>query len=95
MEHKFDYIKDVHELYQEIGGLVHFLLSHQEQEWAAALESAMRVSATSGLEITGAIRTVLRSLEAQGGDERLGIRNRVDRCLRYIDYIWDDPHRED
>jgi len=87
-------IADVQTLYREVGEIAAWLRLHSHQDLATALDNSLLEGAT-GLEITGAIRTVLRDILGDPRFQDSEVTERMRRCVRYIDYLWGDPVRDD
>jgi hypothetical protein len=94
MSSNFSPITNTEQFYAEIRSLIQVMSHSGDTHWSNALKNAMGISATSGLEVTGALRLVLRDLSRRPIAKALNLEDRIDRCVLFVNYVWDDPYRE-
>ena len=87
-------IADVNALYEVVPNIAAWLRSHGHVEWGTQVDQSM-LWGSSGLEVTGEIRSVLREVLSKVDLKDDAIIAEIKRCIRFIDYVWDDPVRDD
>lgn len=89
-----DPVGDVNTLYEVVPNIAAWLRSHGHVEWGNELDESL-LRGSTGLEVTGDIRLVLREILSRVELKDDAIIAEIRRCISYINYIWDDPVRDD
>ncbi len=74
------------DIYRHVRALSDDLKAEGEVQWSSALDAAMSISAMSG-EILGEVRVELRKLSHTDVAQRLGLQQRIDVALHYLDCV--------
>jgi hypothetical protein len=75
-----------------VGEILTALRAHGLAESSRRLDDAFHESATSFYEASGAVRGVLRELRRDGIDRQIDMVDQIEACVRYIDFVWEDPN---
>jgi hypothetical protein len=85
-------IAEPQHLWRVVGEILTALRARGLAEPFRRLDDAFHESATSFYEVSGAVRGVLRELRRDGIDRQIDMVDQVEACVRYIDFVWEDPN---
>ncbi len=90
-----DPIADVETLYSEVRAISRWLRERGYQELGKLLHQTLTDGGVSSLEVSGNVRFVMRELVLRHDLDGTDVIPRMQRCIRFVDYIWGDPARDD